>query len=329
MLCRSPFMRTVYDDIGGDRHPVPLDGSLLSPDHNYHDRVRGLVVPCGHCMPCRIAKRRVWTTRLILESRLYPADQCCFVTFTYAPSFLPQVNGRPTLLKRDVQLLMKRIRKAYPGRTIRYYAAGEYGELNGRPHYHIIFFGLGMAEARGFMKAWQNQGIVHIGKVNPASIQYAAGYVSKKVMSEKDLEGREPEFQLASRKPGIGADYVPRLVAVLNTKAGRRYLEEKHDVPHVIQIGRKKWPLGRFLVGKLRESMGIDARDIIEDYMNVCWDSRNEKLAAWQLKYIDMNTGEVLPLTDLFDYRLSLQDEMSQKCQQMESRYELFHPRRT
>ena len=116
---------------------------------------------------------------------------------------------------------------------------------------------------------------------------------------------------------------------LLNTKAGRRYLEEKHDVPHVIQIGRKKWPLGRFLVGKLREAMGIDARDIIEDYMNVCWDSRNEKLAAWQLKYIDMNTGEVLPLADLFDYRLSLQDEMSQKCQQMESRYELFHPRST
>jgi len=41
---------------------------------------------------------------------------------------------------------MKRLRKHYSGRTIRYYMCGEYGENMGRPHYHAVFFNLRFAD---------------------------------------------------------------------------------------------------------------------------------------------------------------------------------------
>ncbi|AXB22553.1 replication initiation protein [Lynx canadensis associated microvirus CLP 9413] len=47
-----------------------------------------------------------------------------------------------TLAKRDFQLFMKRLRKAFPDQKIRYFAAGEYGSETFRPHYHAILFGL-------------------------------------------------------------------------------------------------------------------------------------------------------------------------------------------
>ena len=107
-------------------------------------------IPCGKCIGCRLDYSRQWANRLMLESEYH--DSAYFVTLTYNEGNLPlhyYVDGSTgeafpaaTLVKRDVQLFMKRLRKAFPDQHIRFYCAGEYGDESLRPHYHLILFGL-------------------------------------------------------------------------------------------------------------------------------------------------------------------------------------------
>lgn len=79
-----------------------------------------------------------------------------FITLTYNPANLPSGG---TLVVEHFQLFMKRLRKHFAPRTIRFYQCGEYGEMCanckrnrhdcqcdkfestlGRPHYHALLF---------------------------------------------------------------------------------------------------------------------------------------------------------------------------------------------
>ena len=90
---------------------------------------------CGQCMECRLAYSREWAIRITHESQMHGSN--CFLTLTYDDEHLPRYGQ---LVKRDLQLFFKRLRK-YAGR-FRYVAAGEYGEQNRRPHFHAAIFGL-------------------------------------------------------------------------------------------------------------------------------------------------------------------------------------------
>lgn len=70
-------------------------------------------------------------------------DRCCFLTLTYDNDHLPK-HGQ--LIKRDLQLFFKRLRKS-AGR-FRYVACGEYGEQSRRPHFHVALFGLDFSSDR-------------------------------------------------------------------------------------------------------------------------------------------------------------------------------------
>lgn len=64
-------------------------------------------------------------------------DHNCFLTLTYDDANLPR-HGQ--LLKRDLQLFFKRLRKLTG--PFRYVACGEYGDLRRRPHFHVALFGV-------------------------------------------------------------------------------------------------------------------------------------------------------------------------------------------
>ena len=55
----------------------------------------------------------------------------CFVTLTYDEDHLPLDRS---VSRREVQLFMKRLRKAISPLRVRFFACGEYGERFGRPH---------------------------------------------------------------------------------------------------------------------------------------------------------------------------------------------------
>lgn len=193
-----------------------------------------VTIPCGRCIGCRIDYSRSWADRMMLE--LETAGKGIFVTLTYDNEHLTYChsdeNGIPdqgTLNKRDVQLFLKRLRKYFTGKEIRFYLAGEYGDHTFRPHYHVILFGIGLDDfpdrrshgqnelhqtyyiSDTLARIWNN-GFVLISDVSWQTCAYVARYVTKKVQGNRtiyyDLIGALPEFALMSRRPGLGRRYL-------------------------------------------------------------------------------------------------------------------------
>ncbi len=222
---------------------------MIHPWSDEAHRFDGVPFPCGQCLPCRINKRRIWTHRLLLE--LYGHEEACFLTMTYANEHLPSDH---LVNKATCQKYLKRLRKYYAGRHIRYYLVGEYGGLYGRPHYHAILFGLPASEEAMLQKIW-SFGRCRAYPANHDTIQYVAGYVVDKLA--KNQGGTE--FALMSRRPGIGFNSIPDLARALNDEQIRDVLEISKDVPIAIRHGAKLLPLGRYLRDKLYTALNPDA----------------------------------------------------------------------
>lgn len=225
---------------------------------------KGQAYGCGQCLPCRINKRREWTHRIIIESHLH--EHASFVTLTYSDDHLPECNS---LQPRDTRNFLKRLRKAslHP---IRYFIVGEYGELTHRPHYHGALYGVrpcenGVTHPKRCCETCSNlerlwgHGRIYVGRLEPDSAAYIAGYTVKKMTRKDDprLDGRHPEFARMSLKPGIGADYMDE---VASTVLQYNIIETHGDVPGVLQHGKKKYPLGRYLKKRLRIRCGLDGK---------------------------------------------------------------------
>lgn len=205
----------------------------------------GIKCPCGICMACRVNRKRLWTHRIMLESFCH--EENLFVTLTYDPEHLPS-DG--CLQPRDMQLFMKRLRKVISPVRFRYYLAGEYGEKNRRPHYHMCLFGLGIQYESAIQKCW-DKGFIHIGTLTDKSAGYVAGYVTKKLTSN-EIGNLTPEFTRMSLKPGIGANALPLVSKALSAH------DITGDVPTVLRHGKRLLPLGRYLRSKLRDLLGIE-----------------------------------------------------------------------
>lgn len=217
-----------------------------------YDDPNNIEVPCGRCQGCRLDRSRKWADRCLLELQYH--DSAVFVTLTYNDIYVPKstyygsddetLHMSYSLRKRDFQLFMKRLRKAFPGQKIRFFAAGEYGENTARPHYHAILFGLKLDDMVPFQKTdqgfwyYRSESLQHVwshrlvdnlqGSVTPLAVYqplgdvivadvswntcaYTARYCLKK-LNGQDSEayrkfGVEPPFNLMSRRPGIGGQY--------------------------------------------------------------------------------------------------------------------------
>lgn len=205
---------------------------------------------CGQCLPCRINRRRVWVSRMMLEMQQHAHSW--FVTLTYDDAHLPEDKS---VSKRELQLFMKRLRRTAFGDKIRFFGVGEYGDISQRPHYHIILFGL--ADPGVVQQSW-SFGMVHVGTLTEASAGYVCGYVTKGMGKRGDarLAGRHPEFAIMSRRPGIGAGAAEEIARVVTSKGGARYVVQNGDVPGVVRAGGSKWPLGRYMLEKVRREAG-------------------------------------------------------------------------
>lgn len=193
-----------------------------------------VLIPCGHCIGCRLDYSRSWADRMMLE--LETTKKGVFVTLTYDNEHLPWINDNvtgevvPTLDKRDCQLFMKRLRKEFSDIRIRFYMAGEYGDQTKRSHYHCILFGISLSDigdcvvfgknelgqnyyvSDRISKIW-NKGHVLVSDVSWKTCAYVARYVTKKINGVFKEEvygtsGRLQEFALMSRKPGLGRLYL-------------------------------------------------------------------------------------------------------------------------
>lgn len=218
--------------------------------------VKGITpFPCGQCLPCRLNRRRLWCHRLMLEAQCHEFSS--FWTLTYSPEMEPADGSVDPV---SLSAWLKRLRRRLgPGRPIRFYAVGEYGEETFRPHYHAALFGVSRLEDALIADTW-GMGNVFGGDLTLQSAQYICGYVTKKMTKHEDprLQGRYPEFARMSLRPGIGALFVPAIADSLGDVHGARFISSTGDVPTSLNHGRKSLPLGRYLRRKLREACGFE-----------------------------------------------------------------------
>lgn len=162
-------------------------------------------VPCGRCPQCAKAKVYSWLFRIQEEMKI--SSNPLFITLTYDNINVPITdNGLLSLVKRDCQLWLKRLRKEYAkhsDKQIRYYLVGEYGTRTKRPHYHCIMFNMDLPELVG--KTWCN-GFDFTLPVKDGGIEYVLKYLHKQKPKRLDSDDRQPEFSLMSKR--LGANYL-------------------------------------------------------------------------------------------------------------------------
>lgn len=141
-----------------------------------------ITVPCGRCLACLGQKSSELSMRCEHENIYYGyGHNSCFVTLTYDDKHLPE---NYSLKIEDTQLFLKRLRinakRKLKIEDLKYLLVGEYGDKRGRPHYHMILFGLpaGKKTTDFIHSNWKN-GHVYVGTCTGESIKYVTKYMSK------------------------------------------------------------------------------------------------------------------------------------------------------
>lgn len=190
-------------------------------------------VACGQCLGCRLDRSRMWAARITHEASLHDAEGGnSFVTLTYRPYETATIEQRKNKLhvpfdwnlsvplKADdgkqiksshFQAFMKRLRKEYSDRKIKFFMCGEYGSICkhginleitrcpmcklGRPHYHACLFNISFDDLEPYsskadgtirytsqkLESIWKYGFVDVGKLEYQSAAYVARYCLKKI----------------------------------------------------------------------------------------------------------------------------------------------------
>lgn len=219
----------------------------------YFTRVSGcdtpLPFPCGKCLACREGSAKIWRLRCELEYFCW--DTAAFVTLTYSREHLPDYS---TLVPSHLSSFLKRLRKSLDYK-VRYFACGEYGSKFGRPHYHLIIFGLKKEDYHKVKDNWHYADLkkysraVDVQEAGYDSLGYVAGYVGKKLpVNSYYANLREPPFHRCSLGLGL-AGYI------------KKFGFEYHPV--IADMKERMCYIGRYLRNKICELNGT--LDIIKE----------------------------------------------------------------
>lgn len=215
-------------------------------------------VACGQCLGCRLDRSRVWAMRITHEALMHE-DNNCFVTLTYDDTHLP-LNRSLSVPKRDpitgkqieqsdFQAFFKRLRKAHPKTTIKYYQCGEYGnrcqhnlDLEkqscplcnlGRPHHHACIFNYNPTDQEiygnsfntnrytspSLEKLW-GKGFVDVGNLEFGSAAYVARYILKKITGDL-ADDHYTQIQLSGEVINLAPEY-----SSMSNGIGKSWLEK-------------------------------------------------------------------------------------------------------
>lgn len=224
-----------------------------------------MIVPCGTCEVCKIKQAKVWSNRINLECKHYN-NVSAYVTLTYNDKNLPKDGN---LKKEHVQKFLKLLRYYLNGREIKYFAVGEYGPKNLRPHYHLIIMGVDGTDHHRqqerlklkqplypvkddwyyIFKSWKH-GFSLIEAPQGGAYSYVSGYVVKNALKKKSIEqaGLEPEFKLMSK--ALGKRTIESYARQLKKKNHRQW------PVRFIQQGKFKMAIGRYLTQVLHKVAG-------------------------------------------------------------------------
>ena len=228
--------------------------------------------------------------------------ESAFVTLTYNEGECPLIYHPehdiwiPTLVKSHVQKWIRSVRKkaTHLGRELRYFAAGEYGTKGGRPHYHLITFGIGPTWNQIFYESW-NKGFVSSYEATARSMAYVAKYCLKggndpelrlPEYGEYSLENPRlttPPFRLTSRRPALGTTYARNIATSLARATGHGRLFDPSEAAPVnrLMIGGKNYPLDRTMKNHIDDELldvGMNSTHVDAMLHRDDWDPTYEEI---------------------------------------------------
>lgn len=235
--------------------PITSKKSLFNPVSKKRTNV--IEVPCGKCEACLINKKSEWAIRL--QHELMSHNTACFTTLTYNDENVPWTKFPPikqTLCKEHVIKWLKRLRWHHQ-KPLKFFIAGEYGDITHRPHYHAIAFGISINE----MKTLGNRlwgmclpTCFVVEKCIPSTIEYTAKYL---IYDDPTIgiDGREKPFSLKTKS--LGKEW-----AIKNAKTLRENLYITHyngikiPIPRYYRkiLGIKNYDFARILeIDKIKQ----------------------------------------------------------------------------
>lgn len=205
-----------------------------------------MYLPCGQCIGCKTQHANEWAHRCQHEATQW--EHNIFLTLTYDDKHLP---SHGYLYPHELAKFFKRLRKSCNSRrsrilsdkgTIRYFACGEYGAQNGRPHYHALLFNCNFddrkktrIDKRGgqqwtskTLEALWPYGLHEFGVALPAAANYIAQYSLKKqrtaywrdkrdgyqgihyISDDGEIIPKPAPFLRMSQKPVIGSKWLDK-----------------------------------------------------------------------------------------------------------------------
>lgn len=201
------FLSFTGDFVIPARHVAKAKGVPFS-----YDLTDFIEVPCGKCFECKKEYARKWAFRCLFEAEDHPVTS--FLTLTYDDAHLP---GDKCVQVHELQKFFYRLRAR--GFKFRYVACGEYGERNGRPHYHVLGFGLDFEDLTpwrgGNYPSFRSSTLEQVWPFGhsevslPRSVSDVANYIAGYIMKGY---GIEKGFLTMSRKPGIGFDRMLKIL---------------------------------------------------------------------------------------------------------------------
>lgn len=219
-------------------------GEIVFTELKRHGTCKPLQLPCGQCIGCKLERSRQWAIRCVHEAGLH--DDNCFVTLTYSDEHLPWRNN---LDHSHFQKFMKRLRKRYNYR-IGFFMGGEYGELDGRPHFHTLLFNHDFQDRKFWSKSPAGEkiyrseqleqlwpfGFSSVGNLTFQSAAYVARYCTQTVNGDAAVDHYKrydnlgeyqltPEYGKMSLKPAIGKDWF------------NKYKEDIYQFDHAVLDG--------------------------------------------------------------------------------------------
>lgn len=243
MNCTNPLKVFFKLDSAGKKQLTFYNPNTFKLPFDSYPVENRLEIPCGQCISCRLNYSRNWAIRCMLEAST--SKDCYFITLTYGDKLSDTARSNfsidentgdildsfvsHTLVKRHLQLFIKRLRKYFSDHYnldgIRFFACGEYGPSNMRPHYHLIVFNCPIPDLEFHHNNFRGDifysskiiddlwgyGFTTIGDCNYETCSYTARYIMKKQKGKGSKIYNElgiiPPFVVMSRRPGIAREW--------------------------------------------------------------------------------------------------------------------------
>lgn len=204
------------------------NGDITYSNKRMSKELESFAFPCRKCLPCRLNTAREKAIRVLHESTIH--KNSIFLTLTYNDENV----GDGRLNYRDFQLFIMRLREhierdiqtkeAKELLKISYMVTGEYGDLNKRPHWHVILFNYLPHDERKkrvtdrneriftskFLTNLWGKGNIEYGSVTIDSAGYVARYAAKKLTHGQDQNHDYHPIHKTSSKHAIGKRYIEK-----------------------------------------------------------------------------------------------------------------------